>query len=76
MEGPHAAHSRARRERLKRRRQSNRITDAPDDTPARKRRLRGKCAPLRQCDRASLLVNLPGDQMPLLSEMVVDLGVN
>ena len=35
-----------------------------------------KGAPLRQCGRASLLVNLPGDEMPLLIEMVVDLGVN
>jgi hypothetical protein len=33
-------------------------------------------APLRQCNRASLLVNLPGDEMPLLIELVVDLGVN
>jgi hypothetical protein len=33
-----------------------------------------KGAPLRQCGRASLLVNLPGDEMPLL--LVVDLGVN
>ena len=38
--------------------------------------LRRKGAPLRQCGRASLLVNLPGDEMPLLIEMVVDLGVN
>ena len=52
------------------------FTDALDDTPARKRRLRGKCAPLRQCNRASLLVNPPGDEMPLLIEMILDLGVN
>ena len=52
------------------------FTDALDDTPARKRRLRGKCAPLRQRNRASLLVNLPGDEMPLLIEMILDLGVN
>ena len=38
--------------------------------------LRRKGAPLRQCGRASLCVNLPGDEMPLLIEMVVDLGVN
>ena len=38
--------------------------------------LRRKGAPLRQCGRASLLVNLSGDEMPLLIEMVVDLGVN
>jgi hypothetical protein len=35
-----------------------------------------KGAPFRQCGRASLLVNLPGDEMALLIEMVVDLGVN
>lgn len=29
-------------------------------------------APLRQCDRASLFVNLPGDEIPLLIEMIVD----
>jgi hypothetical protein len=38
--------------------------------------LRGKGAPLRQCGRASLLVDLPGDKMPFLIEMVVDLGVD
>jgi hypothetical protein len=38
--------------------------------------LRGEGAPLRQCNRASLLVNLPGDEMPLLIEEIVDLGVN
>ena len=37
--------------------------------------LRRKGAPLRQCGRASLLVYVPGDEMPLLIEMVVDLGV-
>ena len=26
--------------------------------------------------RASLLVNLPGDEMPLLIEMILDLGLN
>ena len=36
----------------------------------------GKSVPLRQCNRASLLVNLPGDEMPLLIEMILDLGVN
>jgi hypothetical protein len=35
-----------------------------------------KGAPLRQCGRASLFVDLPGDEMPLLIEMVVELGVN
>src|SRR5208337_3378462 len=38
--------------------------------------LRCKGAPLRQCGRASLLVHLAGDEMALLIEMVVDLGVN
>jgi hypothetical protein len=38
--------------------------------------LRHKRPPLRQCSRASLLVVLPGDEMPLLIELVVDLGVN
>jgi hypothetical protein len=35
-----------------------------------------KGAPLGQRDRASLLVNPPGDEIPLLIEMIVDLGVN
>jgi hypothetical protein len=52
------------------------FTAAQGDTPFVTEALRGKCAPLRQCHRASLLVNLPGDEMPLLIEMVVDLGVN
>ena len=38
--------------------------------------LRRKDAPLGQCSRAPVLVDLPGDEMPLLIEMVVDLGVN
>jgi hypothetical protein len=38
--------------------------------------LRCKGAPLGQCGRASLLVHLAGDEMALLIEMVVDLGVN
>ena len=53
------------------------FTDALDDTrPLASDALRGKCAPLRQCNRAFLLVNLPGDEMPLLIEMILDLGVN
>ena len=52
------------------------LTDALDDTPARERALPGKSAPLGQRNRASLLVNLPGDQMALLTEMILDLGVN
>ena len=36
----------------------------------------GEGAPLGQCGRASLLVDLAGDQMALVTEMVVDLGVN
>jgi hypothetical protein len=35
-----------------------------------------KSAPLRQCGRASLLVDLPSDEMAILIEMVVDLGMN
>ena len=35
-----------------------------------------KSAPFGQCGRASLLVDLAGDEMALLIEMVVDLGVN
>ena len=42
----------------------------------RKRYLSREGAPLGQCGRASLLVNLAGDEMALLIEMVVDLGVN
>ena len=52
------------------------FTDAQDTRPLVSDALRGKGAPLRQCNRASLLVNLPGDEMPLLIEMIVDLGVN
>jgi hypothetical protein len=33
-------------------------------------------APLGQGSRASLLVDFPRDEMPLLIELVVDLGVN
>ena len=35
-----------------------------------------KSMPLGQCGRASVLVNVTGDEMALLIEMVVDLGVN
>ena len=52
------------------------FTDALETRPLASDALRGKCAPLRQCNRASLLVNLPGDEMPLLIEMILDLGVN
>ena len=38
--------------------------------------LRGKGAPLGQGRRASLLVDLPRNEMALLIELVVDLGVN
>jgi hypothetical protein len=41
-----------------------------------KRRLSGERSPLGQCGRASLLVDLAGDEMALVIEMVVDLGVN
>ena len=40
------------------------------------RRLGRESAPFRQRGRTSLLVNFTGDQMTLLIEMVVDLGVN
>ena len=51
------------------------LTRSPTRPRAREG-LRCKGALLRQCGRASLLLYLPGDQMPLLSEMVVDLGMN
>ena len=38
--------------------------------------LRSKGAPLGQGRRASLLVDLPCDEMALLIALVVDLGVN
>ena len=44
--------------------------------PDLKRHSSREGAPLGQCGRASLLVNLAGDEMALLIEMVVDLGVN
>src|SRR5208337_5112189 len=45
-------------------------------TPEPTRPLGREGAPLGQCRRASLLVDLTGDEMALLIEMVVDLGVN
>src|SRR5208337_727040 len=45
-------------------------------TPEPTRPLGREGAPLGQCRRASLLVDLAGDDMALLIEMVVDLGVN
>jgi putative transposase len=41
-----------------------------------KRPLGRKCSPLGQCGRTSALVNLAGDEMALLIELIVDLGVN
>ena len=41
-----------------------------------KRRLGREGAPLGQRGGASLFVNLAGDEMALLIEMVVDLGMN
>ena len=38
--------------------------------------LRRKGAQFRQCGRASLFVNLPGDEIALLIELVVHLGMN
>jgi hypothetical protein len=59
---------------------ASRTPSGPLDSPAWTVRFRpalpGKGAPLRQCGRASLLVNLPCDEMPLLIEMILDLGVN
>ena len=45
-------------------------------SPNLKLRLGHKSMPLGQCGRASVLVNVTGDEMALLIEMVVDLGVN
>ena len=45
-------------------------------SPNLKLRLGHKSVPLGQCGRASVLVNVTGDEMALLIEMVVDLGVN
>jgi len=57
------------------------VGNAPDrwgwrNTPTLNRHSSREGAPLGQCGRASLLVNLAGDEMALLIEMVVDLGVN
>jgi hypothetical protein len=46
------------------------------DTSSRKRLPTPQAPPLRQRSRASLLVVLPGDEMPLLIKMIVDLSVN
>ena len=46
------------------------------NTPTLRRHSSREGAPLGQCGRASLLVDLAGDEMALLIEMVVDLGVN
>jgi hypothetical protein len=45
-------------------------------SPNLKLRLGHKSMPLGQCGRASALVNVTGDEMALLIEMVVDLRVN
>ena len=45
-------------------------------TPRPKRRLGREGAPLGQRGGAPLFVNLAGDEMALLTEMVVDLGMN
>jgi hypothetical protein len=42
----------------------------------RQLRSRDECAPLGQCRRASLFVDGPRDEMALLIEMIVHLGVN
>ena len=46
------------------------------DRPILKLRLGHKSMPLGQCGRASVLVNVTGDEMAFLIEMVVDLSVN
>ena len=46
------------------------------DCPPANGDLRHEGAPLRQRGRASLFVDLPCDEMALLIEIVVDLGVN
>jgi hypothetical protein len=38
--------------------------------------LRRKGAPLCRCGRASLLVDLPGDEMPFLIKVIMDLSAN
>ena len=44
--------------------------------PKAELRSRDERAPLDQCGRASLFVNLAGHEMPLLVEMIVDLSMN
>jgi hypothetical protein len=46
------------------------------DRPLASRDLRPESAPLGQGSRASLLVDLPPDEMALLIELVVRLGIN
>jgi hypothetical protein len=59
-----------------RRCQSNGRSSAPSATRKPKRPLGREGAPLGQRGRTSVLVDLAGDEMPLLIEMIVDLGVN
>jgi hypothetical protein len=56
--------------------QSNGRSLMSDVAPRPKRPLRCEDAPLGQRAGSSLFVNLAGDEMALLIEMVVDLGVN
>jgi hypothetical protein len=46
------------------------------DEPITNRHSSRECAPLGQPGRASLLVTSAGDEMELMIEVVVDLGVN
>ncbi len=57
--------------------QSNgRVVRAWRSTPRPKRPLGRESAPLGQCAGSSLFVDLASDEMALLIEVVVDLGVN
>jgi hypothetical protein len=52
------------------------FADALDDTPARKRRPTRQVRATPPMQSSVSACNLPGDEMPLLIELVVDLGVN
>ena len=61
---------------FRRRCQSNGGSSTCSATAISQRRLCREGAPLGQGSRASLLVDLPRDEMALLIELVVHLGVN
>jgi hypothetical protein len=56
--------------------QSNGRSLCVANTPTLKRHLGREGTPLGQCGRASLLLELASDEMALMIEMLVDLGVN